>query len=65
MASSGQKREQTPQPRQAFSSRRATSSALRTMASVGHHSTQVPQPLQVSSFYQQSTIQVNAGYNEK
>jgi hypothetical protein len=46
MASSGQNREQTPQPRQAFSSRCANPSLFKTMASVGHRSTQMPQPLQ-------------------
>lgn len=47
-ASSGQNREQTPQPKQAFSSRCATPSSFSIMASVGHHSTQVPQPVQDS-----------------
>jgi hypothetical protein len=46
IAASGQNREQTPQPKQAFSSRCASPSSFRIMASVGHHSTHVPQPVQ-------------------
>lgn len=48
MASSGQKRAQTPHPKQALSLRTAFSSSLSVMASVGHLSTQVPQPVHVS-----------------
>ena len=48
MASSGQNREQTPHPRQELSSRCARFFSFMTMASVGHHSTQMPQPVQAS-----------------
>ncbi len=48
IASSGQNREQTPQPKQAFSSRCASPSSFNIMASVGHLSTQTPQPVQDS-----------------
>ena len=48
IASSGQNREHSPQPKQAFSSRNANPSSYGTRASVGHHAAQVPQPVQVS-----------------
>jgi hypothetical protein len=48
MASSGQNREHTPQPKQAFSSLSATPSSFNAIASVGHFSTQVPHPEQAS-----------------
>ena len=48
MADTGQNRAHTPQPRHAFSSRRATPSSFMEIASVGHHSRHVPHPVQVS-----------------
>jgi hypothetical protein len=46
MASSGQKRAQTPHPKHKLSSRSASSFSFSFMASVGHRSTHIPQPEQ-------------------